>query len=523
MYKEYFGFSDLPFSIAPDPRYLYMSTQHREALAHLLYGVNSNGGFVLLTGEVGTGKTTVCRCLLEQMPGNVDVAFIINPKLGVDELLASICDELGIQYPEGNKSIKVFVDRINSYLLDVYSKGRKTVLIIEEAQNLSDEVLEQLRLLTNLETNERKLLQIIMIGQPELMEKLSRDSMRQLSQRIVARYHIGPLSEKEVNAYVNHRLSVAGYRDRLFTPNAIRVLYRLSRGIPRLINMLCDRSLLGAYAHGKRIVDKKMMNTAAKEVMGGKGINSYSKVFKWSFIVLFLIVAVSIIFLVRYDKTESISRTDQEIIQQSQEWDILKFTDEHQGHNGIEKAFSALFKQWNILYQAGDGAPCLKAKSEGLRCLDGRISMDGLIRLNRPAVLKLFDDSGKDFYVALIALKDQTATLATGDDVRTINLDRIKQFWFGDFIMIWKAPFDYQNAIYPGQKGKEVKWLSEQLSIINGRAIQSMQNDIYEEELVKQVKMFQLSSGLIPDGVVGPQTIIQIVNAVDNNGPLLSK
>ncbi len=275
MYKEYFGLKELPFSIAPDPRYLYMSNQHREALAHLVYGMNSDGGFILITGEVGTGKTTVCRCLLEQIPENIDVAFILNPKMTAEELLASICDELRIQYNRDNSSIKVFVDHINTYLLDAHTRGRKTVLIIEEAQNLSTDVLEQIRLLTNLETNQQKLIQIIMLGQPELRDKLSRPELRQLSQRITARYHLGPLSRQEVLEYVNHRLSVAGVHKKLFPDSIISRLYHLSNGIPRLINLICDRALLGAYAQGKERVDKPTLIRAAREVIGKSPALSY--------------------------------------------------------------------------------------------------------------------------------------------------------------------------------------------------------------------------------------------------------
>lgn len=267
MYVEYFGLKEPPFSISPDPRYLYMSGQHQEALAHLLYGINSNGGFVLLTGEVGTGKTTVCQCLLEQTPENVDIAFILNPKVTAQELLAMLCDELGITYPNDTASIKVFVDLINQYLLNAHARGRKTVLIIEEAQNLSAEVLEQVRLLTNLETHERKLLQIILLGQPELREMLMRPELRQLSQRITARYHLNPLSKKEVAAYVNHRLTIARARAPLFSVSAMSKLYQLSGGIPRLINIICDRALLGAYVEGKGRIDKNTVIKAAREVL----------------------------------------------------------------------------------------------------------------------------------------------------------------------------------------------------------------------------------------------------------------
>jgi general secretion pathway protein A len=274
MYNEYFGLKESPFSIAPDPRYLYMSEQHREALAHLVYGFNSEGGFVLLTGEVGTGKTTVCRCLLDQIPENTAIAFILNPKLTVDELLATICDEFRIQYPKGNTSVKVFIDLINAYLLEAHAKGRKAILIIDEAQNLSSDVLEQLRLLTNLETNQCKLLQIILLGQPELKEKLARPELRQLSQRIIARYHLGSLSRKDIGAYISHRLSVAGLRRQLFADATINRLYNLTDGVPRLINVICDRALLGTYTQGKDSVSKTLLTEAASEVLGESSTRS---------------------------------------------------------------------------------------------------------------------------------------------------------------------------------------------------------------------------------------------------------
>ena len=267
MYQSYFGLAEAPFSIAPDPRYLYMSQRHQEALAHLLYGVNGGGGFVLLTGEVGAGKTTVCRCLLEQIPESCDVAYIFNPKLTVAELLSTICAEFGIACPPGNTSIKVFVDCINAYLLDAHARGRHTVLIIDEAQNLSADVLEQMRLLTNLETNQRKLLQIILLGQPELAAMLARPELRQLAQRIVARYHLGPLTKPEVAAYVRHRLEVSGTQRQLFPAALMGRLYRLSGGIPRVINVLCDRALLGAYVQGKERVDRATLTQAAREVL----------------------------------------------------------------------------------------------------------------------------------------------------------------------------------------------------------------------------------------------------------------
>jgi general secretion pathway protein A len=271
LYREYFGLKETPFSISPDPHYFYISEGHREALAHLMYGIKMDGGFVLLTGEVGTGKTTVCRCLLEKVPESCEIAFILNPKMSSAELLAAICDEFRVPYPEGTTSVKELVDRLNDFLLAIHEKGRKAILIIEEAQNLTVEVLEQVRLLTNLETSQRKLLQIIMLGQPELRDMLAKPELRQLSQRITARYHLGPLTKKEISSYVQHRLAVAGLaRGELFSRPAMRVLGRLTGGVPRLLNIICDRALLGTYIQGKEKIDKRTLIHAAQEVTGNK-------------------------------------------------------------------------------------------------------------------------------------------------------------------------------------------------------------------------------------------------------------
>lgn len=267
MYTSYFGLNENPFSIAPDPLYLYMSEHHREAFAHLKYGVKSDGGFVLLTGEVGAGKTTLCRSLLEQLPENVVIAYVLNPKVSVIELLETICDELHITRPEQG-SIKQLVDRLNSYLLEANAHGRKTVLIIDEAQNLSIDVLEQLRLLTNLETNRYKLLQIVLLGQPELLQILNRQEMRQLSQRVTARCHLGPLDAGEIGSYIRHRLNIAGCNRPLFPDTLNKTIWQLTGGIPRLINLVCDRALLGAYALECQQVDSKILNQAAGEVLG---------------------------------------------------------------------------------------------------------------------------------------------------------------------------------------------------------------------------------------------------------------
>jgi general secretion pathway protein A len=272
MYKHFFGLKQEPFSIAPDPRYLFMSERHREALAHLLYGVSAGGGFVLLTGEIGAGKTTVCRCFLEQLPRRCNMAYIFNPKQTVEELLESICDDFHVpraHVPGRTPSAKDHVTALNEFLLRSHGVGQNNVLIIDEAQSLSAEVLEQLRLLTNLETNQRKLLQIILIGQPELRDMLARPELEQLAQRVIARYHLDALSERETARYIQHRLAVAGLGTAMpFDARAVQRIHALARGVPRRINLLCDRALLGAYASGKAMADVRIVDKAAAEVLG---------------------------------------------------------------------------------------------------------------------------------------------------------------------------------------------------------------------------------------------------------------
>ncbi|MGB0750234.1 MAG: ExeA family protein, partial [Magnetospiraceae bacterium] len=268
MYFDYFGIQESPFSITPDPKFMYFSQRYEEALAHLLYGIGEGGGFVLLTGEVGTGKTTVCRYILDQIPDTVDLALILNPKVSEVELLANICDELHIPYLSKDLSVKSLVDLLNKKLLELHAKDRRPVLIIDEAQNLAPQVLEQIRLLTNLETAKRKLLQIILVGQPELNEMLARPELRQVSQRVTARYHLYPLSKAETAAYIAHRLSVVDIRPDLFTAQALAMVYKLTRGVPRLVNVLCDRCLLAAFVKDVQRVGPVLVKDAYKDVQG---------------------------------------------------------------------------------------------------------------------------------------------------------------------------------------------------------------------------------------------------------------
>jgi general secretion pathway protein A len=530
MVEEYFGFTRRPFSIVPDPYFYYLSTGHREALAHLFYGIRGDGGFVLLTGDVGTGKTTACRRLIDLLPEDSEVAFILNPRLTVNELLATICDEFGIDYPVKNKSNKVFVSLINDYLLDLQAKGRRAILIIEEAQNLRHEVLEQIRLLTNLETKDHKLLQVLMIGQPELRKLLSQPRLLQLSQRITARYHLGPLSNGEIHEYINYRLSAAGWsRGPLFSPPVMRRLSRLSHGIPRLLNAICDRALLGAYVQGKTQVDKKTLITAAREVSGRKlRTNSRSVVYQTtlaaSFFVFLVILGVTFYDYSSRSSAGLFSRSRMEIPipdpgHVTEEKNSLKIPVGYSREEIKQAAYRALFRQWHLKYKPGD--VCRQAQAQGLWCLEGKGGIANLRLMNKPAVLKLSDEKEGDYYATLTAWQGDKATFSIGKEMRGVSAKEIIQWWTGEFLLFWRPPVDY-GKLQPGARGPMVAWLGKQLSLAQGRVLQTEAEEVYNEKMVKEVKKFQLAHGLVPDGIVGPKTIILLSGATGDGGPVLS-
>lgn len=302
MYTRYFGLTEKPFAIAPNPRYLFMSELHREALAHLLYGISSDGCIILLTGDVGTGKTTVCRCLIDQLPQTTDIAMILNPKLSTADLFKTICEELKIGVEEASPSVKTYIDRLNKYLLNSHSKGRNTALIVDEAQNLDVEILEQLRLLTNLETNTNKLLQIVLIGQPELRDILNDPKLSQINQRITTRYHLKPLQPTDVSNYIQHRIAIAGGNNRnvFFSSKAIHYVIKISKGIPRIINLLCDHALLGAYANNSDHVSLAIMKKAAAElasINSGKRYPSNRLAITLALAILLITIPLSLYFV----------------------------------------------------------------------------------------------------------------------------------------------------------------------------------------------------------------------------------
>ena len=554
MYQEHFGLQGKPFSIAPDPRFLYMSQRHREALAHLLYGIGEGGGFVQLTGEVGTGKTTVCRCLLGQLPDNVDVALILNPKLTAAELVASICDELHIQYPPKTKSLKPLVDVLNKHLLATHSSGRRTVLIIDEAQNLSTEVLEQVRLLTNLETSTDKLLQIILIGQPELGEVLGLHEMRQLAQRITARYHLGALSKQETRDYIQHRLRICGGSGQMFAPRAAAEVYRCTGGIPRLINILCDRALLGAYAENRSRVDTKTVRRAASEVKGStvrshdKGrlaVRAKGRTRLWAWAAVVLCVGGVVGFLqsdvvqqwttpvlqAAIDDTEetvSVTAADivpvitaeqpaaVEIVANKKESKQAVATRELESvltsspSGARQMARESLLARWGIERGAlGSGDFCINAQRHGLRCIRGNGSWKRLSSLDRPAMLELVTSAGVQVPVVLQAFDGTMAKIELGATVLRFPKAVLDQFWKGQYTVLWRPPIQ-SSSLRLGDSGEDVTWLRTQLRTILDIKDAGGSPNQFDEGLREQVMRFQGIRGLAPDGVVGYRTLMHI-------------
>jgi general secretion pathway protein A len=549
MYAAYFGLKEAPFRLTPDPTYLYMSAHHREALAHLLFGISAGGGFVQLTGDIGTGKTTLCRALLAQLPPQVDVALILNPRLTIPEFLASVCDELKIPYPPDTTSPKVFVDALDRYLLDAHARGRRTVLLIDEAQGLSVEVLEQVRLLTNLETTSEKLLQIILIGQPELVPLLARDDLRQLAQRITARYHLEPFTEPDTHAYVRHRLQVAGGRRGLFSEAAIRRIHAESRGVPRLINIICDRALLGAYAQDKRRIEPGMVARAATEIRG-RGTRARSVAsWRWVTAAAFaaavvvggmalapdhlarrlgsrLLSAVSIGWIPqtagvppRAGLTPSGPAAAGSLLTLAQVLaDPTLRTDE-------ASAFTALYARWGLDHAAAKGEQvCDKGRDDGLRCLARAGSWTRLRRYDLPAVLELASPTHGRQYALVTGFAGQTVNLEIGGRPVTVPLSEVDPLWDGVFILVWRPPALTTAPIAPGMRAKDVEWLRDRLAAVDGVADDATDRRLYDSALKERVIGFQRSRALDPDGLVGEETLAQLMVAANEPGvPRLSR
>ena len=576
MYTQFFGLNRAPFSIAPDPHYLFMSERHREALAHLLFGLKSGGGFVLLTGEIGAGKTTVCRLFLEQIPPNCNVAYIFNPKQTVIELLRSICDEFGIDLADLGISatIKDFIDPLNTYLLAAHAVHQNNVLIIDEAQNLSADVLEQLRLLTNLETNERKLLQIVLIGQPELRAMLAQAELEQLAQRVIARFHLQALSPPETAQYIIHRLGVAGNSGAVpFNRRAMGLVHRRARGIPRRINLLCDRALLGAYAQGKREVDAAIIEQAAREVFDLDAPDSTLAAQRhWRLAAVGLALTAVLLggavvaLQVRgsYSNTASVAgspvRTTDAAFKTSAVADKSAVSPNPlsgvviapkvapgstamaevalepagvlpvvgQDARDVAAAYRRLGQLWQLTLSGDE--PCAAAQNEDVFCFRSNKGLAEIRQLDRPGILTLYDDTHHNYYVLLRGLSADQALLQFGDQLATVSLTTLAHRWEGEYATLWRGPAQARRGIAKNVRSVAVGWLTSRLALakLQSAGQKSMPGSstsisiaTFDTALAMQVREFQLSHGLLPDGVAGPQTLMQLASLTDPTEPHL--
>jgi general secretion pathway protein A len=533
MYAAYFGLKHEPFSIAPDPRYLFMSERHREALAHLVYGVGGGGGFVLLSGEIGTGKTTVCRLFLEQIPANCNVAYIFNPKLTVIELLQSICDEFHVPVPKKDllpPTIKDYLDPLNEFLLQAHAAGRNNVLIIDEAQNLSAEVLEQLRLLTNLETRERKLLQIILIGQPELRTMLARPELEQLAQRVIARFHLDALTPVETEEYIAHRLEIAGLeRPSPFERKALRRIHQLSRGVPRRINLLCDRALLGAFANSRPAVDRATVEKAAAEVFGSPVAVPSAR--RRTAAVLGLGLAAGAgLFAAAHHVVQEVAvpelaakpvtiTADRPLPTASMALPAPSRTVAQPALlRDSEQAWRELARSWKSELGEGEAA-CKALQKQQLHCFSKNLSLALIRELGRPGIVTLDADSGSPSYALLTGLTRDSATLRAAGTEQTVTLAALAARWQGDFATLWHAPPGYTGRL-PDGRNETLGWIATRLAAMNGSPA-SEGPKAMDAPLRSQLRAFQLSQGLPADGMPGPLTFMQLNRAAGIDEPRL--
>ena len=564
MYTHHFGLRQDPFSIAPDPRYLFMSERHREALAHLLYGVagapgtagGSGGGFVLLTGDIGTGKTTICRCFLEQIPPGCHVAYIFNPKLSVLELLQSSCEEFHISLEAisaNTPTSKDYTDALNAFLLRSHAGGQSSVLIIDEAQNLAPEVLEQLRLLTNLETSERKLLQIVLIGQPELRTMLARAELEQLAQRVIARFHLDALNASETAQYITHRLAVAGHTGAPpFERRALQRIYRLTHGVPRRINLLCGRSLLGAWATGQHQVTRAVVNKAATEVFGTAHYehkNWYKEPVNMTLVTLLLIATLvaSVYSLQTNQQTEqsfkhvpteataqpSMPASGTAMSASAATPTEPRATIPAKSLEDLDTLLPLLPTDMNVAWRelalvwklpANQGDPCQDTAAPSFRCYQTtKLNALQLRQLARPGILSLQSIDKVTTYAVVTGFSEQTATLQVAGLQRQVRLLALTRLWRGDFATYWQPPEGYSANLPDASSGPAIEWLTTQLGRLDGMASPTGNNGspTLDAALRVRIRTFQSTRGITADGQPGPMTFMQLERALGIQTPPL--
>jgi general secretion pathway protein A len=537
MYLDYYGLREAPFSITPDPRFVFLSERHRDALAHLLYGIGQGGGggFVQLTGEVGTGKTTLCRLLLDQLPENTRVALVLNPRLSPLELLETICEELRLDITQRRGSLKGLVDALNTYLLEAYAQGLRVVLIVDEAQNLSTEALEQVRLLTNLETPTQKLLQIILLGQPELRDMLARPELRQLAQRITARYHLTPLNEDETEAYLRHRLAVAGSSRFPFTRLAVRKVHEHAGGVPRLINVIADRALVGGYAQDLAQIGERHVERAASEALA-PGIRRWrAPKLTW----VAAVICVALVWLLwywpRFDATADVTLPDTaatEPVADAEDMPSPATLDEvdlarriqSAGDASRDPAWNRLLSLWTLRADQADQRSAMRCPLQvapGVYCLRGSGSLTKLSSLRRPVILRL-SDGERGAWAVLLGVSDSRVRLALAGETFDLSRAELERSWLGEYYALWRAPALDSGALRRGDRGAAVDWLRDRLNAGGYAKLDSYGPAQFDAAIEAGVRRLQAAHGLVPDGIVGPETLFAL-SARDADGPRLRR
>jgi general secretion pathway protein A len=518
-YCDFFALECVPFSIAPDPGFLYPSLPHREALAHLGYGLEREGGFILLTGEVGTGKTTLTRLLLQQLPAGIDVAYILNTQLEVPELLASICGELRVPLP-AQPGLKACVDALNEALLSRHAEGRRVLLVIEEAQALGAGVLEFLRLLTNLETNTAKLLHILLVGQPELLELIRSHALRQLDQRIVARYHLRPLQPAETRQYVDYRLKRAGARQALFSAHALATLHRSSGGVPRLINLVAERCLVGAFAAGQHRISAALVRTAAREVLGREPARLP---LHWRTAALAAALVAALGLAVRWHWPAPAIAGPQAAaapttLASANPEPVTTMPPSPDTGGGVNAA-TAMLHLWQIPGQAANSTEmCLRAEAAAMRCL--RLQdrdLDTLRRLDRPVLIELQDGPDLRRSVMLAALDSTTAITRDSSGEHRLQLAELDTRWDGELLLLWREPPGFSGALTEGERNRALlDWTQDALDAWQPGRSRVIDDGVYATVLGAEVRAFQSAHGLRADGVIGLDTSLVLARYADD-------
>ncbi|WP_318445545.1 ExeA family protein [Photobacterium leiognathi] len=551
MYQDFFGITEAPFSIVPSARFLYLSERHREALTHMLSGLTDGGGFGLLTGEVGTGKTTVLRAMISRLPHQTQVAVILNPALSAHDLLAAICDELGLSY-ESDASFKQLTDIIYRHLMANHAEGRQTLLLVDEAQHLMPDVLEQLRLLTNLETDSRKLLKVVLIGQPELQQLLQQERLRQLAQRITSRYHLLPLTETEVSEYIHYRLTAVDCLYPVFDASSIKYIAKQTQGIPRLINLVCDKSMQLACQAGTHQVSKQMAVQACEDILswqvpatasssraGGSkrhsslwlpwgvavAVCSALAVGAWHYWPLPVAPKAapiepnqSLYAVANLSAVETPPSLSTMPVVSTKEATLSRLAKAIDGSRKERTAMQNLYRLWGF-DTALNQATCATSSRISLACFDGKTTLAKLGLINRPVVVTLEDGAKKPFYAVVYAITDDRIELLLGKERISVSPKWFEARWNGQFSLLWRPPLGDKTSIRFGQNSPRVAWLDQQLNDFLGE--NSPRKGYFDQSVLDKLRRFQRSQDLTADGIAGPMTLMVLDSAMNLPGPTL--